>query len=238
VSYISTRVVEGAMVLTADRPPANAMNVEFLGELVERLEEIAADPPNALVIAGREGFFSAGADLKAVPGYDVEDQRGMVAAINRMVISTHGLPCPVIAAVTGHAIAGGLVFALCSDYRVASDAGRYGLTEVKVAVPYPAAAIAVVRAELSPNAARKLVLGNRLTDAEECLRLGVFDEVLPAEGVAVRALELAAELAALPAAVYAQTKLELRGATLSQMRVAAEEDPLLATWVSAGDRTW
>ena len=68
-----------------------------------------------------------------------------------MVIATYALPCPVVAAVTGHAIAGGLVLALCADYRIASTAGRYGLTEIKVGVPYPQAAIMAVRSELAPT---------------------------------------------------------------------------------------
>jgi enoyl-CoA hydratase len=72
----------------------------------------------------------------------------MVDGINRMVLATYGMSCPVIAAVTGHAIAGGLVLALCADLRIASLEGRYGLTEVKVGVPYPQAAIGVVRGEL------------------------------------------------------------------------------------------
>ena len=95
----------------------------------------------------------------------------MVSGINRMVLATYGMSCPVIAAVTGHAIAGGLVLALCADLRVASLEGRYGLTEVKVGVPYPQAAIGVVRAELATHAARSLVLGNRLIDGREALRL-------------------------------------------------------------------
>jgi enoyl-CoA hydratase len=74
--------------------------------------------------------------------------------------------------ITGHAIAGGMVLALCADYRVSSDSGRYGLTEVAVGVPYPQAAIGVVRAELSPSAARVLTLRGPLTAAGECLRLG------------------------------------------------------------------
>ena len=72
------------------------------------------------------------------------------------------LPCPVVCAITGHAIAGGMVLALCGDHRVAATEVRYGLTEVEVGVPYPQAAIGVVRAELPAPAARVLALGNRL----------------------------------------------------------------------------
>jgi len=223
------------VVVMIDRAPANAMNIELLEEVVSAATSLAADPPAAVVLSGREGFFSAGADLKAVPGYGPEEQRRMVAGINAMALAIYGLPCPVVGAITGHAIAGGLVLALCTDVRIAAEEGRYGLTEVKVGVPYPQAAIGVVRAELSPHAARWLAFGNQLIDAGECLRLGVFDEVLPAEEVPARALTLAHELAAFPAGTYARTKRELRGATLESLRAAAAQDPLLDRWV--GERS-
>jgi enoyl-CoA hydratase len=222
---------DGVAVLAADRPPANAMDLQFLDELVGAVDGLAADPPPALVLAGRPGFFSAGLDLKAVPGYGVAEQRRMVEGINRMALGVYGLPCPVVCAITGHAIAGGFVLAVCGDHRVASSEGRYGLTEVKVGVPYPQAAIGVVRAELTSAAARVLVLGNRLVDASECVRLGAFDEALAPEAVLDRAVEVAQELAALPAAVYARTKAELRRETLASLRSAAQADPLLSDWV-------
>jgi enoyl-CoA hydratase len=218
-------------VLKMDRPPANAMDTGLLAEVVAALGEAAAHPPAALVIAGNDGFFSAGADLKAVPGYGADEQREMVHAINAMALGAYGLPCPVVSAVTGHAIAGGMVLALCGDLRVASDAGRYGLTEVKVGVPYPQAAIGVVDRELGPQAKRVLAFGNELHDAAACLRLGVFDEVLPPGAVLGRAEEIAARLAAMPAEVYARTKRDLRGGALEAMRAAAAEDPLLDRWV-------
>ncbi|HXN38224.1 MAG TPA: enoyl-CoA hydratase/isomerase family protein [Solirubrobacteraceae bacterium] len=232
MEHVSLRNVDaGVVVLTMDRPPANAMDVALLGDLVAAIERVASDQPRALVLAGRPGFFSAGADLKLVPDYGPEQQRQMVATINAMALGVYELRCPVVGAITGHAIAGGLVLALCADIRVASSSGRYGLTEVKVGVPYPQAAIGIVAAELAPHAARVLALGNELIDAGECLRLGVFDEVVEPDAVLARALELAASLAALPSDVYARTKWELRGATTQRLRAAAAEDPLLASWV-------
>jgi len=218
-------------VLTADRPPVNAMNLELLDELVTTVEQLAADAPAALVLAGRPGAFSAGLDLKAVPAYEPDEQRRMVEGINAMALGVYGMPCPIVCAITGHAIAGGFVLAVCGDHRVASSEGRYGLTEVKVGVPYPQGAIGVVRAELTPAAARILVLGNRLVDADECLRLGAFDEVVEPDSVVDRAVEVARELAELPADVYARTKAELRADTLDALRAAAAADPLLQTWV-------
>ena len=219
-------------VLTIDRPPANAMNVELLDDVVAALREVERDPPGALVLAGREGFFSAGVDLKAVPGYGPEDQRRSVEGINEMALTAYALPCPVVGAITGHAIAGGMVLAVCTDLRVASTSGKYGLTEIKVGVPYPQAAIGVVQAELAPHAVRVLALGNELVDAAECVRLGVFDEALGADAVLPRALELAGTLAGFSADTYARTKRELRAATIERLRANAAADPLLADWVS------
>jgi enoyl-CoA hydratase len=232
VSHVTiSRADDGVATVTADRPPANAMDVSLLGDLVAAIEQIAADPPQAMVLSGRPGFFSAGADLKAVPSYGPDEQRAMVDGINRMALGVYALPCPVVGAITGHAIAGGMVLALCTDLRVASSEGRYGLTEVKVGVPYPQAAIGVVRAELQPGALRLFAFGNALHNAEKCLRLGVFDEVVEPEAVLPRAQEIARELAAMPAEVYARTKADLRGDLVGRMRAAAADDPLLARWV-------
>ena len=230
MSHISTRDDgNGVAVLSADRPPANALDLALLEEIVAAVQPFANDPPRALVLAGRPGFFSAGVDLKLAPTYEPEDRRRMVSAINAMALGVYELPCPVVGAITGHAVAGGLVLALCTDLRVASSAGRYGLTEVKVGIDYPQAAIGVVRAELAPHAARRLALGSELLGASECLHLGVFDELAEPDDVLPRALELATSLAAFPRETYARTKRELRAATATRLRAAAAEDPLLQT---------
>lgn len=230
MSHLHDSITDGVRLLELDRPPANAMDLELLGELCDVLDRLAADPPRAVVLAGRSGFFSGGVDLKAVPGYGPADQRAMVQRINRMVISAYSLPCPVVAAVTGHAVAGGLVLALGADVRIASTDGRYGLTEVRVSVPYPQAALMLVRAELTAGASRRLVLEAELLDAETCRELGVFDDVLPPDAVVGRAIERARTLAELPGDVYARSKHDLRVGALTEMRAAAASDPLLEAW--------
>src|SRR5207247_4952354 len=113
MSHVTTADRDGVKVLTVDRPPANAMDVELLDELGQAIDPLAAEPPKALVLAGRDGYFSAGVDLKAVPGYGADEQRKMVEGINRLALGVYALPCPVVCAITGHAIAGGFVLALC-----------------------------------------------------------------------------------------------------------------------------
>jgi len=230
---ISIQETDDVVVLTVERPPANALEVGILRSLVEAVETFADDPPGALVIAGCDPFFSAGVDLKAVTSYGTAELREMVAGINAMALGVYGLSCPVVGAITGHAVAGGLVLAVCTDIRVASNCGRYGLTEIKVGVGYPQAAIGVIRAELAPHAARVLALGNHLHDAAECHRLGVFDEIAAPGDVLPRSLEIARELAAYSPEMYARTKRDLRSDALETLRTAAAQDQLAdgAAWL-------
>ena len=194
-------------------------------------EELVANPPDAVVLTGREGFFSAGADLKIAPTLDADGQRGMVDGINRIFAGWYGFPRPVVAAVNGHAIAGGLILALCADYRVGSTEGQYGLTELKAGLPYPAVAMAVVRAELDTPGARRLVLGADLVGAKEALEAGAFDEVAEPDQVLHRATEVARELSALPSEAYEKVKQQLRGPVLEE--ALAKPDPLLAGWTGS-----
>ncbi|MEA2647315.1 MAG: enoyl-CoA hydratase [Chloroflexota bacterium] len=223
-------------VLRLDRPPVNAMDLATLRELIAALDVVAADPPRALVLAGREGAFSAGLDLKVVPTLDAAGQREMVEGVNGLFLAAYGLPFPVVAAVAGHAIAGGFIFALCADRRVAATTGSHGVTELRVGVPFPAVAIGVVRAELSPQVARVLALGAGLVDPTWCLHHGIYDEVVEAPAVLGRAMEIAAQLAQMPAAAYARAKQDLRGDTLVRLREAAMRDPLLDAWVDDESR--
>ena len=223
-------------LLTIDRPPANALDLELLEEGARVMEELAAADPGAVVITGREGFFSAGVDLKLAPTLDAEAQGRMVHGINRLFAGWYSFPRPVICAVNGHAIAGGLILALCGDHRVATDGGgRFGLTEVRAGIPYPGAAIAIVRAELDPPAARRLVLGGELVGAREALALGLVDEVCDEAELLPRALELAADRAALPRQAYAHVKHQLRGDTIALARASLEDgqDPLGGGWLGA-----
>ena len=222
-------------VVRVDRPPANAMDPEMLADAVAATSELAASSPGAVVLTGRPGYFSAGADLKVVPTLDAEGQRAMVDGINQMCITWYGFPRPVVCAVNGHAIAGGLVFALCGDYRVAASEGRYGLTELRAGVPYPTMALAVVAAELSAPAARRLVLRADLVDAADLRELGAFDEVVPPDDVIDRSLAVAADLASLPAAAYTSTKRRLRAEVLALAArlEAGEVDPVGDAWTDA-----
>ena len=220
-------------VVRMNRPPANAMNPELLAGLCDAAEELRADGAGAVVLAGRPGFFSSGVDLKLVPEMDGATQREMVALLNRMAIAWYGFPAPVVAAVDGHAIAGGLVLAMCADHRVAGPKGKLGLTEVRAGVPYPVAALEVCRYELSPPVARRVVLGADLFDTGRALEWAVVDELAAEAAVLDRALEVAEHLGDAPPSTFKSVKAQLRGPKIAELEAAAERDPLLDGWLGA-----
>jgi enoyl-CoA hydratase len=222
---------DGIALVRIDRPPANALDLGLLEEAHAVLARLAADEPGAVVLVGREGFFSAGVDLKVAPTLDAEGQRAMVAGINRLFAGWYGFPRPVVCAVTGHAIAGGLILALCGDHRVGSTEGRLGLTELRVGIPYPAVAMAVVRAELTPAVARRLVLRAELVDPPRAQEWGLVDELAAPGDVLPRALAVAGELAALPGRAYAAIKAQLRAGVLDA--AMAGDGGRAADWLDA-----
>lgn len=233
--HVSIESRQNIAVVRMDRAPANALDRELGAELIAAAEDLARSAPDAVVITGRNGFFCAGLDLNLVPTLDKRGQLEMVTGVNRLVAAWYGFPRPVVAAVNGHAVAGGLVIALCADYRVGSQQGKLGLTETRVGVPYPANALAVVRAELSPPVARMLVLRAHLIDPRDALALAVVDELTARDAVMARSLEMAAELGGMPSDAYTTVKAQLRGAALAEMRRVAESgtDPLAGAWLSA-----
>ena len=233
---IQSEARDGIVLLRFDRPPANAIELEAATALETTLARLEADADvRAILLTGQGAFFSAGLDLKVVPTYGVADQRAMIAGINRMIGRLYGLALPVVAAVNGHAIAGGLVVALACDYRVGRrGAYRLGLTETRVAILYPAGPMAVVQAELAPAVARRWVLLARNADPQDAFADGVLDELQPADALLPRALALAGELAMLPRAAYGRIKRQLRGPTLERIDAAMSgEDPLVSAWISA-----
>jgi enoyl-CoA hydratase len=219
-------------LVRVDRPPANAMDLDLLAEGATVCERLERDQPDAVVLTGREGFFSAGVDLKLAPTLTGAAQRDMVAGINRLFAGWYAFSRPLVCAVNGHAIAGGMILALCGDHRVCTTQAKLGLTELRAGIPYPAAAIEVVRAELSPQAARLLVLGADLITPQRALELGVVDELGAPGDVVPRAMEAAAALAALPRDAYPRVKRQLRGPAIAAIERAVADDPVRSGWIS------
>jgi enoyl-CoA hydratase len=239
--FIHAETVGRIAVLKLDRPPANAIDLDLAEAFENALATIEErDETDALVITGVGSCFSGGLDLKAVPTYDRAQQQAMVMAVNRMFGRLYGLPLPTIAAVNGHAIAGGVILTLGCDYRIGAE-GNYklGLAEARVGVVYPVAAMAIVRSELAPATARTMVLTARNYNPREALEMGVLDELQPPDRLLARAMEVAGEMAALPRSAYRRIKRGLRAQALASIddAISNRNEPMLDSWLSDETRT-
>ena len=213
--------------------PANALDPALVARLGASLDEAeAAGRP--LVLTGNGRFFSAGLDLAGLPE-DRDEMGAFVDAFDEFVRRLFLFPCPTVAAVNGHAVAGGAILATACDVRIGATGGyRIGVSEVQLGVIFPAAAFEVLRAAVPPERTAEVLLRGRLTGPEDALANGFLHELAEPEALAARAAERAEELGALPREAYAHTKRELRGGfaerALSQR--AEKREGFLDTWFS------
>jgi enoyl-CoA hydratase len=223
-------------IVTLQRPPANAMSLELTEEIARVFTKLGQDPSlRSVVLTGQGTSFCAGLDLREVPRFGKAEQRRLLDALNRAFYAVYSCPLPVVGAINGHAIAGGLVLALCCDWRIASRKQFLaGLTEVRVGIPYPVGAMEVVRSELSPRTARELVLFGQNLPTEAAIAAGVFDEVAEPDALLDRALAKATEFASLPRIGFVKIKRGLRRQSFEAIEAAiAGAEPLTGGWLSS-----
>lgn len=213
--------------------PANALDPALVARLGASLDE-AEGSGRPLVLTGNGRFFSAGLDLAGLPE-DRGEMGTFVDAFDELVRRLFLFPCPTVAAVDGHAVAGGAILATACDVRIgATGAYRIGVSEVQLGVIFPAAAFEVLRAAIPPERTAEVLLRGRLTGPDDALANGFLHELAEPEELAERALERAEELGALPREAYTHTKRELRGgfAQRALSQAAAKRDRFLDTWFS------
>jgi enoyl-CoA hydratase len=225
--------LDDVAVLRIEHGKANAIDLDLFDALDARLSELESSPAVAAVLTGTGGIFSAGVDLFKVRAGGRDYLETCLPRLSTSLTRLFDFPLPVVAAVNGHAIAGGLILALACDYRVmAEGAGKVGLTELLVGVPFPAAPLEIVRFQVPARKARDLVFSGRTLPAEEALALGLVDELAPAASVVARAVAAARRYSAIPRRAFAATKRHFRAPAVAAIRrYEREHDPeVLAEW--------
>lgn len=226
-------------VLRLAHGPVNALDAELCDAIAAQFRALVADPARAIVLTGSGRAFSAGADLRRVVEEGEPYIRRFVPALDGLFRSVFELGKPVVAAVNGHAIAGGCVLAACADVTLMSG-GRIGVPELAVGVPFPRVALEVLRYAVGDAGTRRLVLGAQTYPVDEARALGLVDEVLPAEDLLPAALARAAAMAsAVPADTFAFSKAQLRGEALARMNGdAAEAEAVVQLWIRRATDGW
>ncbi len=201
---------DGLVTLTMDDGKVNAFDLDVFAELNGLLDE-AADA-QAVVLAGREGVFSGGLNVKTMAALDTDGLLELLVTFGRTVMRLWLEPRPIVAAATGHAIAGGTLFAMAADHAVAAEGPfGWGLTETSIGLALPMWAIALARGNVRADRLDDLLLPGRTVEAADAVEVGFADVLAPGAEVVARAQEQARTLAELPRRAYAETKRRLRG---------------------------
>ena len=209
---------------------ANAMNVRLLEAIDSTLEQV--DDADAIAITGDGKAFCAGLALPELIQLNRESMLHMIAVFEKVMRRVLAFPRATVAAINGHAFAGGCVLALMCDTRLMS-AGTIALNEVQLGIGLPSIVIEPLRIRVPPSSWGAIALEGRTFTPVEAMRLGLVDEVVEPAALEARALELATSRAAAPIA-YAQIKRALLAPTLRDWEKRHEEmrEVWLDTWFS------
>jgi methylglutaconyl-CoA hydratase len=186
-------------IITFNRPEKrNAISTQMIEEILDALAEVETSDARVAILTGAGSAFCAGMDLEELRNLATQSQEDNVEDSNRMAALFHRLysfPKPLIAAVNGHAIAGGCGIATLCDFTLSVPTAKFGYTEARIGFVPALVSVFLVR-QIGEKRARDLLLTARLVDAEEAFRLGLVTQVVPPEELLPRARQLAQTLIA------------------------------------------
>jgi enoyl-CoA hydratase len=196
-------------ILTMAHGKANALTTEFCDALAARVKETTSS--RAVVVTGMGRIFSAGVDLPRLAQGGPAYVRQFLPALHRLYDAVFLHPKPVVAAINGHAVAGGCVLACAADVRLMADNGtRIGVTELLVGVPFPPLAFEIMRYVTAPQFFPNIVFSGATFPPPDAKARGLIDDIVPADALIERAVRAAEALAALSPRAFAVTKSQMR----------------------------
>ena len=181
---VRVEVSDGVAVIRLDRPKMNALNADIqrrIGDAavhVDRRDDVAA-----VVLTGGEQVFAAGADIKEMVGLSYAEMVRQSVVLQDTFAAVAGIGKPVVAAVNGYALGGGCELALCADIRIAAEDAILGQPEIKLGIIPGAGGTQRLSRLVGPARAKELIFSGRFVQADEALRIGLVDQVVPAAEV-------------------------------------------------------
>jgi enoyl-CoA hydratase len=205
--FVHLEVADGVATIRLDRPKMNAVNARLRDELAEAARAADKDPAvRAVVLYGGERVFAAGADIKEMADMSYADMTEHCRALQHSLNTVARIGAPVVAAITGYALGGGLELALCADFRVAGESAKVGQPEIQLGVIPGAGGTQRLPRLVGPAKAKDLIFTGRHVEAGEALAIGLVDKVVPDDQVYAAATELAARYAEGPAVALRAAK--------------------------------
>jgi 3,2-trans-enoyl-CoA isomerase len=223
-------------IVTLERGKVNALDIAAVGELRERFEALERDDSvRAVVLTGAGSFFSFGFDVPELLTYGRQQLESFLRDFTALYTKLFLFPKPLVAAINGHAVAGGCMLATTCDRRVmASGKAKISLNEVTFGASVFAGSVEMLAAITGRRNAEKILLGGVMYRAEEALQLGLVDEAVLPERVLEVAEQQALELAAGDPAAFRSIKRLLRGPVAAEMRRLEEASiaEFIEIWLS------
>ena len=230
---IDLKTSGGIATVTLAHGKASALDVEFCDAIAGQFDALRTADARAVVLTGQGNIFCAGVDLPRMLDGGPDYVRKFLPALHRLYNAVFFFPKPVVAAVNGHAIAGGCVLACCADRRLmAREGGRIGVTELLVGVPFPPLAFEVMRFATTPRFLAEAIYGGAIYPPDAAIERGFIDQTVEGDGLLAGASEEARKLAALPPATFAQTKAQMRETVAERLASsgAATEKAVTEIW--------
>ncbi|HVO85513.1 MAG TPA: enoyl-CoA hydratase-related protein [Candidatus Eisenbacteria bacterium] len=210
---------EGIATITLNRPEAlNAFSKELVAEVLQAVEEARADENVRVVIltGAGEKAFSAGADIKAMIGMTALKARELSLMGEKLCLAFENLEKPVVAAINGYALGGGMEVSMSCDIRIASESAKMGQTEVNIGLIPGWGGTQRLTRLVGPAKAKELVFSGKIIDAKTAEQLGIVNMVAPADKFRENVRQFALDLAAkAPVALKVAKALINKGADMS-----------------------
>lgn len=209
MSLVESTVQDGIAEIRLARPPVNAMNPELCHAVRQAVDDAVGAGAQGIILGSSAKVFSAGLDVPHLVslGQDREALRAAWQAFFDTALALANAPVPVVAALSGHAPAGGCVWALCCDYRVmASGPFRIGLNETQVGLVAPEGIQRLMRRIVGAHRAERLLVAGEMVEAEQALAYGLVDELVDVDSVAARARVWVEQLLTLPRGAMLATR--------------------------------
>jgi enoyl-CoA hydratase/carnithine racemase len=198
--FVRVELADQIATIRLDRPKMNALNAQVQAEIAEAARQVSADDAvRAVILYGGERVFAAGADIKEMAPLGYAEMATRTAALQAAFDVVAGIPKPVVAAVTGYALGGGLELALCADFRVLGESAKVGQPEIMLGVIPGGGGTQRLPRLIGPARAKDLIFTGRHVPAAEALAIGLADRVVPDAGVYQAAVDMVAQYATGPA---------------------------------------
>jgi enoyl-CoA hydratase/carnithine racemase len=198
--FVQVEIEAAVAVVRLSRPKMNALNAQVQTEIAEAAAQLATDRQvRAVILYGGEKVFAAGADIKEMADASYAAMAVNTQRLQNAFTAVAQLPQPVLAAITGYALGGGLELALCADFRILGESAKVGQPEIQLGVIPGGGGTQRLPRLIGPSRAKDLIFTGRFVGAQEALAMGLADQVVPDADVLTAAQKMASRYVGGPA---------------------------------------